>query len=83
MELPEALKKLRKRMKRTKKLNFTSIWKEVNIGHAVQQRWREIHWALSPELAHYVHNRPTMHWGFDEDHSQEVKEEPYDADEVW
>lgn len=83
MELPEALKRLRKKMKKSRKLGFTDIWKKVNIGQLVQRRWQEVHWALSPELAHYVHDQPNMHWGFGEDMPQEVKAEPYDADEVW
>ena len=59
---------------------FNFLTQEVNINRC--------HWAVSPDLAHYVQDRPVMHRGYKEDQllmeSQEVKQEPQeDPDIVW
>lgn len=46
-------------------------------------RWQQFHWALAPNLAHYVQNRPVMYWGYAEDHSEGIKREIEDPDMVW
>ena len=59
---------------------FNSLTQEVNIN--------QYHWAVSPDLAHYVQDRPVMHSGYKENQlliePQEVKQEPHeDPDIVW
>ena len=59
---------------------FNSLTQEVNIN--------QYHWAVSPDLAHYVQDRPVMHSGYKENQllmePQEVKQEPQeDPDIVW
>lgn len=80
--LPSATRQLYKLLKRTSKLGFQSIWKEINKKEIKMTRWQQFHWVLAPELAHYAHNTSHMYWGFNEDHSVRVKAEP-DPDEVW
>ena len=59
---------------------FNPLTQEVNIN--------QYHWAVSPDLAHYVQDRPVMHSGYKENQllmePQEVKQEPEeDPDIVW
>lgn len=83
-ELPVALRKLYRRLRLEKKMEFQCIWNVVSKQEVMESQWRRHHWVLSPDLAHYAHDLPVMHWGYDEDHS-EVKTEQYDPDleEVW
>lgn len=82
MEFPEAVQNLYTYLKRGKKLGFESITSEIDVCSLISVRRQQFHWALSPDLAHYVHDLPAMYWGFGEDHSDiMVKQEP--VDEVW
>ncbi|XP_067929202.1 uncharacterized protein [Watersipora subatra] len=80
---PTALQKLHGFIKRTKKLGFQSIWKEINEESVKFVRWQQYHWALSPGMAHFVHDRPIMYQGFAESSIDPIKQEVKEFDEVW
>lgn len=88
MGLADAVDELKSRMKKVEKLGFQSIWEEIRAESVKFMRNERFHWALSPDLAHYVHDTPRMYVGYGEfiDHDispSDIKSEPIEMDEVW
>jgi len=79
--LATGLYQLNEYLIRHKTLGFQSVWTEALKDKVYKPiNWKSYHWALSEDLAHFVHDRPNMYVGYQE---EKVKEEPLDLDLVW
>ena len=70
---------------------FANVFIYIHVCLLQEVRLEQYHWALSPDLAHYIHDRPVRYWGYQQAHQQptssdphHIKQEPVeDSDIVW